>query len=68
MPRKQAVGISDEIEQWHSVARFSGEFKIPKYVEEAVESLPSYTDGMECELDEGQCAYVRRNMDVIKEH
>ena len=33
MPRKQAVGISDEIEQWHGIAQFSGEFKIPKYVE-----------------------------------
>ena len=68
MPRKQAVGISDEIEQWHGIAQFSGEFKIPKYVEEAVEGLPVYTDGVKCELDEGQCAYVCRNMDVIKEH
>lgn len=68
MPRKQAVGISDEIEQWHGIAQFSGEFKIPKYVGEAVEGLPVYTDGVKCELDEGQCAYVCRNMDVIKEH
>jgi hypothetical protein len=68
MPKKQAVGISDEIEQWHGIAQFSGEFKIPEFVEEAVEGLPVYTDGVKCELDEGQCAYVCRNMDVIKEH
>jgi hypothetical protein len=68
MPRKQAVWISDEIEQWHGIAQFSGEFKIPEYVEEAVEGLPVYTDGVKCELDEGQCAYVCRNMDVIKEY
>ena len=68
MPRKQAIGISDEIEQWHGIAQFPGEFEIPKYVEEAVEGLPVYTDGIKCELNRGQCAYVCRNMDVIKEH
>jgi hypothetical protein len=68
MPRKQAVGLSDEIEQWYSIAQFSGEFKIPKYVEEAVEGLPVYTDSVKCELNKGQCAYVCRNIDVIKEH
>jgi hypothetical protein len=68
MPRKQAIGVSDEIEQWHGIAQFSGEFKIPRYVEEAVEGLPVYTDGIKCELNEGQCTYVCRNMDVIKEH
>jgi hypothetical protein len=68
MPRKQAVGVSDEIEQWHGITQFSGEFKIPKYVEEAVEGLPVYIDGVKCELNRGQYAYVCRNMDVIKEH
>jgi hypothetical protein len=68
MPRKQAVGVSDEIEQWHGIMQFSGEFKIPKYVEEAIEGLSVYIDGVKCELNRGQYTYVCRNMDVIKEH
>ena len=68
MPRKQAVGISDEIEQWHGIAQFSGESRMPKYAEEVVEGLPRYTYCVECELDKGQCAYICRNMDIIKEH
>ena len=68
MPRKQAIGISDEIEQWHSIAQFPSEFEILKYVEEAVEGLPVYMDSIKCELNRGQCMYVCCNMDVIKEH
>ena len=68
IPRKQAIGISDKIEQWHGIAQFSGEFKIPEYVEEAVEGLPVYTDSVKCELDKGQYAYICYNMDIIKEH
>ena len=68
MPKKQAVGISDEIEQWHSIAQFSGEFKIPEFVEEAIKGLPVYIDSIKCKLDKEQYAYICRNIDVIKEH
>jgi hypothetical protein len=68
MLRKQAIGVSDEIEQWYGIAQFSGEFKIPRYIEEAIEGLPIYTDSIKYELNEGQYAYVCRNIDIIKEH
>ena len=53
MPRKQAIGISDEIEQQYSIAQFPSEFEIPKYVEEGIEGLPIYTDSIKCELNRG---------------
>jgi hypothetical protein len=68
LPRKEAVAISDEIEHWHGIARFPSEFDLPKYVEEAVDGMPVYTDGVKCEVDKGQCAYVCCNIDVLKEH
>lgn len=52
LPRKEAVAISDEIDQWHGIVRFPGDFDSPKYVEEAVDGMPVYTDGVKCEFDQ----------------
>ena len=68
MLRKQAIVILDEIEQQYSIARFSGEFKIPKYVKEAIEGLPIYTDSIKYKLDKGQYIYICYNIDIIKEY
>ena len=65
---KQAVVVSEEISEWPGVARYPSEFCTPERVDEAVDGLPVYNDGIKCELDRGGCRYVCRSIAVIKEH
>jgi hypothetical protein len=68
MSGKQAAAVSEEISEWPGVAQYSGEFHMPKYVEQAVDGLPVFTDGIKCHLDQGECSYVGRSIAVVKEH
>ena len=43
-------------------------FELPQYLTHAIPDLPLYRDGLHCQLDSGQCTYVCRSGETIKEH
>ena len=65
---KRAVVVSEEISEWPGVARYPSQFCTPAHVDEAVDELPVYNDGIKCELYRGDCRYVCRSILVIKEY
>jgi superfamily II DNA helicase RecQ len=66
--RKQAITISEEVQQWPGVVRFPSEFEVPAFVEVPVDGVTVWSDGSKCELDDGECTYVCRRIDSMKHH
>lgn len=68
LPRKIALSISDEIEQWPGIALFPSEFRVPDSVTVAIDGLALYEGGIKCELGARTCRYVCRDWNTVKKH
>lgn len=68
LPRKVALSILDDFEQWPGVALFPGEFWVQDSVTAPVKGLSIYNDRVKCEVNDGACKYVCRDPKTMKEH
>jgi hypothetical protein len=44
------------------------EFEVPPFVDDPIDELASFDDGIKCGLDDGKCPYVCRGMNTMKAH
>lgn len=65
---KQATVVVYEIQQWPGVIQHPSQFEVPHFVETAIDGVPVCKGGWKCESDGGECRYVCRRFNSIKEH
>lgn len=68
MAKKQAEAEWEEIQEWAGVVQYPSEFEVPPFVDDPVDELALFHDGIKCGLDDGECPYVCRGMDTMKVH
>ncbi len=65
---KDAIGITEEVQQWPGIVRYPTEFEVPAYVDEPIPELPLYKDGFKCELAPAQCSHICRGQGSMRVH
>ena len=68
MAKKQAEAEWEEIQEWAGVVQYPSEFEVLPFVDDPVDELALFHDGIKCGLDDGECPYVCRGMDTMKVH
>ncbi|KAM0700964.1 hypothetical protein Q7P35_011323 [Cladosporium inversicolor] len=68
LAKKQAEAEWEEIQEWAGVVQYPSEFEVPPFVDDPVDKLALFHDGIKCGLDDGECPYVCQGMDTMKVH
>jgi hypothetical protein len=66
--RKLAETVGEQIRSWPGLIQYPSELEVPSGVPRPVPQLPMYADGLQCQLDSGQCLKIFRSSKTIKKH
>jgi superfamily II DNA helicase RecQ len=66
--RRDASKIGSEIRDWAGVIQYPSEFVPPSQIVAPHPQLPTYSDGLLCQLNPSQCQRVFRSMKSMKQH
>ena len=66
--RQKAIAIAERVRQWPGLVRYPSELQVPDFVNQPINQLPLYTDGLSCKLEPSRCHYVCRDLRAMKEH
>ena len=68
LPLQDRLAIADDLRSWPDVLHSSDSFTLPRSVDQPVPGLRLFVDGLQCQLQPGQCYFIARRIDGMKAH
>jgi hypothetical protein len=68
VPAQTRAQIATELQTWPDLCLSEKDFTMPQGVQERVEGLPVYSDGLQCQLQPASCRYIVRGLASMQKH